>query len=244
MSKIKPIIKINNKSSLSSWVIEKFPENYEQMKYVEIFLGNGSVLLNKNKSIEEVANDKDIKLINIWRSLRDENKLLKSKLKKVKYSEKTFNLLKNKKEDKDYLKQSIIEICLRKMSKFGFKESYNILDRKKSHFLWKNMIEEISIISERVKDVYFLNKNPIEIINSFNDSNTLCFCCPPCINDESSMKVDDHIELGEKLNSYRGKSIVLTSNSPLYRRMFASWKPIKRKNLSGQITKDLIYINY
>lgn len=248
MSKIKPIIKTNNnKFSLSSWILEKFPENYEQMKYIEPFVGNGSILLNKNKSIEEVANDIDFKIINIWRSIRDEQKLLRSKLGKIRYCEKTFNEIKNKKEDKDYLKQSFIELSLRKMSKFGQKEIYDGLDRKKLNILWKNIMEDLPTVAERIKDVYFLNKNPIEVINSFNDSNTLCYYCPPPLpmekSDSDIMSINDHIEFGESLNSYRGKAIVCAANTPVYRRMFNSWKVIKKKNSAGTV-KDFIWINF
>ena len=55
-------------------ILENFPENYQNMKYIEPFIGNGSILLNKEKSIEEVSCDNDSNIINIWRSIRDENK--------------------------------------------------------------------------------------------------------------------------------------------------------------------------
>ena len=246
MSKIKPIIKINhNNLSISNWILEKFPENYEQMNYLEPFVGNGSILLNKEKSIEEVVSDVDLKIINIWRSIRDESKLIKSKLNKISYSEKNFNLIKNKKDEKDYLKQSVVELCLRKMSKSGLKEQYDQLDRKKINIIWKEMLETLPMISKRIQDVYFLNKNPVDIIKSFNSQNSFCFCCPPSLTNEKNnfMKVDDHIDMGDALNAYRGKALVYAENTPVYRRMFTSWKCIKRKMASGSI-KDCIWVNF
>lgn len=249
MSKIKPIIKINNNNlSVCNWIIEKFPENYDQMNYLEPFVGNGNILLNKNKSKEEVFNDLDIKIINIWKSIRDENKLLKNKLSKISYSEKNFNLIKNKKEEKDYVKQSIIELCLRKMSKSGQKEIYDQGERKKINLIWKEMIENISDIYERIKDAYFLNKDPLEVIKSFDSKDTFCFYNPPNINIDkinynNFIKIDKHIDLGDALNSYRGKVMIYAENTPVYRRMFSSWKNIKRKTASGP-SKDCIWINY
>ena len=71
MSKIKPLIKDNNKYLISSWIIEKFPENYKEMRYVEPYVGNGSVLLNKEKSIEEVVGDPSQEVINLWKVIKD-----------------------------------------------------------------------------------------------------------------------------------------------------------------------------
>jgi DNA adenine methylase len=245
MSKIKPIIKINNNNlSISNWIIEKFPENYKEINYLEPFVGNGSVLLNKEASLEEVVNDLDLKIINIWRSIRDESKLIKNKLSKINYSEKNFNLIKNKKDEKDYLKQSMIELCLKKMSKLGQKEHYDQLDRKKANSIWKEMLENIPIIAERVQNVYFLNKSPIEIIKSFDSQNTFCFCSPPSLNEKNGLlKTEDHIDLGDALNSYRGKVLIYAENTSIYRRMFNSWKSIKRKTASGP-TKDCIWVNF
>jgi DNA adenine methylase len=80
--KLKPIVKVNEtKNYLTSWIIEKFPENYRELKYIELFLGGSSVLLNKDPSIEEVGNESNIDVLRIWQSIRDEPKLFISKLK-------------------------------------------------------------------------------------------------------------------------------------------------------------------
>ena len=71
---IKPPIKTNHsKLSICSWIIEKFPAGYENMSYIEPFIGNGSVFLNKLKSKEEVASDLNKNIIYTWKAIRDEN---------------------------------------------------------------------------------------------------------------------------------------------------------------------------
>lgn len=230
--KIKPIIKTNNKFSIISWILEKFPTDYQQMRYVEPFVGNGSILLNKEKSIEEVVGDNDPNIINIWRVIRDECKLTKSRLSKIKYSEKSFNELKSINE-KDYSKQAVVELCLRRMSKSDNKESFDHLERKKSNENWKCLLESLDSVSERISNVYFLEKKSNEIISSFDSVNSLCFCSPP------SKETSEYIDICEQLKSYRGKVVFCAENLTLYRRMFSDWKAHKNKN-----KKHIIWCNF
>ena len=89
--KLKPIMKLNDsKSHLVPWILDKFPEGYRGMTYLEPFLGAGSVLLNKDPSVEEVANDIDAVMVDLWRAVRDEPKEFVSKTKRMEYKESTF----------------------------------------------------------------------------------------------------------------------------------------------------------
>ena len=242
---IKPIIKTNsNKSSICSWILDKFPENYEQMRYVEPFVGNGCVLLNKNKSIEEVASDLNKNIINVWKVIRDENKNLKSKFSKFKYNEKFFNFIKNKKTNEDYFKEALKEFTLRRMTRLGNKETFDPIDRKKSNKIWKETVEELKIVENRIKDVYFLEKNPLEIIKNFDNQNALCFCCPPQIteNKKTEMTTDDYVEMTDALLAFRGKVVFCASFCTFYKRIFTDWKIIKKKS-SGK-KQDCLWINF
>ena len=242
---IKPIIKTNlNNYSICSWILDKFPEDYEQMRYVEPFLGNGSVLLNKKKSIEEVTSDLNKNIISIWRIIRDENKSLKSKLSKFKYNEKFFESLKNKKTNEDYFKEGIKEFVLRRMTRLGNKETFDVLDRKKSNVIWKETEEELKVIENRIKDVYFLERSHLEVIKNFDNQNVLCFCCPPQIteNKKAEMTTDDYVGMTDALLSFRGKVVFCASYCSFYKRIFADWKIIKKKS-SGK-KQDCLWINF
>jgi len=230
--KIKPIIKSNNKLSIISWILEKFPQDYQQMRYVEPFVGNGSVLLNKDKSIEEVVGDEDLKVINMWRVIRDEFKLTKSRLSKIRYSEKVFNELKSTNE-KDYSKQAVLEICLRRMSKSDDKETFDHLERKKCNQNWKCLLENLDQISDRISNVYFLEKSSSEIISAFDSEKSFCFCSPP------SKETSNYVDICEQLKSCRGKVVFCAENLTLYRRMFSDWKCCKNKN-----KKHVIWCNF
>ena len=48
---------MGGKQALFPTIIKRFPTGYQNMMYVEVFGGGGSVLLNKERSVREVLND-------------------------------------------------------------------------------------------------------------------------------------------------------------------------------------------
>lgn len=241
---IKPPIRTSrSKSSVCSWIIEKFPLEYDKMMYIEPFVGNGSILLNKLKSVEEVCGDLNKNIIYVWKALRDENKSFRSKLIKLKYNEKFFEFIKNKKVEKDYFKEAFKEFILCKMSRLGLKETFDHLDRKKSNRLWKETSENIASIEDRIKDVYFLSKHPLEVVQKFDNQNAFCFCCPPPILEEKSeLTTDEYVNLSDLLLSFRGKVMLYGNNCSFYKRIFKDWKMIKVKSTTKK--SDCLWINF
>ena len=62
------------------------------MMYVEVFGGGGSVLLNKERSVREVLNDKNGNLINLYRVVREHPEELKERLLYVMHNREDFTL--------------------------------------------------------------------------------------------------------------------------------------------------------
>lgn len=233
--KLKPIVKVNeSKNYLTSWVIEKFPENYRELKYVELFLGGSSVLLNKDPSVEEVGNELDINVLRIWQSIRDEPKLFTSKLKKIECKEQTFIRYQNKKET-DYLNLAIIEFVLRQMSKAGLKKNYMPKKTKKKESCWQELLDSSDQINQRIKNVFLINKNPVEVAWAFGAPNSLIYCDVP-----SNLDEDNHIKLSESLIGSKGKVILIAHNSAMYKRLYSNWN---RKSIPGK-PKESAWFNF
>ena len=62
------------------------------MIYVEVFGGGGSVLLNKERSVREVLNDKNGNLINLYRVVREHPEELKERLLYVMHNREDFKI--------------------------------------------------------------------------------------------------------------------------------------------------------
>jgi DNA adenine methylase len=235
--KIKPLVKVN-KFYLTSWIIEHFPKDYEEMSYVEPFIGGGSVFLNKNTSKEETINDDDFQTIQLWRVLRDEGKSFLSKLKKIDCNEKTFKSYQNK-ITKNYFDESLKEFILMKMSQNEQKKKYLANNSKK----WKETLLNLEEIIKKLKNTNIFNKNPIEIIKYFNSENSFIYCNPPILDilakKSEKMSTDQHIELSVTLNSCQGKVMISGQYNSLYKKLYSDWKLCKNKR-----KKECIWINF
>lgn len=56
---------------IAKWIVEHFPEGYQQMLYLEPFFGSGAVFFTKERSKIETINDLDENVTNLFRCARD-----------------------------------------------------------------------------------------------------------------------------------------------------------------------------
>lgn len=239
--KLKPVIKVNNgRSASAQWIVERFPENYREMTYVEPFLGDGSVFLSKEPSVEEVINDLDSSLISVWRALRDEPELLVSKLRRMKYSETTFKRHLASKKHVDYMSEAVSEFVLRQMSKSGCKKSFvSRSDDTDCRDCWRGIFELMESVGERIESTHILCEDALQILRTFSNEKTLTYCDPPEV-DETSMNSGKHAELGDILKDFRGKVVVAGPNSSLYKRIYEGWN---RKGFPGN-PRESLWMNF
>ena len=71
---------IGGKQALCRAIINRFPADFRQRTYVEVFGGGASVLLNKERSAKEVYNDFNSNLVNLFRVVREHPKELQARL--------------------------------------------------------------------------------------------------------------------------------------------------------------------
>lgn len=265
MTKLRPPFKIHGgKYYLSSWVIDKFPKDYTQFDFIVPFVGAGSVLLNKTKSsVSEAVNDLDLGIVQIFRALRDEPKTFIGRIKRTKYCEDTFNRA-MKKKPKDYMDHAIKDFILRRMSRGGLKKSFAWSNRKRGGQpgdvnAWETIVAQLPFVADRIKDVHIFNEKALNVIKAFDSEGSLIYADPPYLPDtrvsknsyEYEMTTDDHIDLANVLNKFKGKVIISGYSSQLYRRLYEGWKCYKKKivNHASQKKKkpmktECLWINY
>jgi DNA adenine methylase len=237
--KIRPPFKIpRGKFYLTNWIIDHFPDNYEELTYIEPYAGSASVLLNKNPGPSEALNDLDLGIVQIFRALRDEPRTFIGRLKRIKYCENTFLRMSDEpKKYKDYMEQAVKELVRRRMSYGGSKQAFSSLEEN----AWNLMLEELPQTAERLSKVNIFNKPAITTLRAYDGLEFLCYCDPP---DESSeeMTIDDHIELAEVLQQYRGKALISGTSTKLYRRLYEGWR-CTRKTHPNRKT-ECLWMNY
>jgi DNA adenine methylase len=234
------------KRYLKDFILNNFPKNADQYDYIEPFAGAASVFLNKSRSIgKEIINDLDKGVIAIFKCLRDEPEAFIKKLKNTTYSERVFNReFKKLKENKfeDELERAITDLIVRRMSRGGMKVAFAWSERERGGKpgdvnAWETIIDVLPEISKRLQNVFIFNKPAVQVIKAFNYENALIYCDPPYVPEtrvsksiyEVEMTTDDHIELANALNNFKGKVVLSGYPSTLYKRLYKDWKCVKKK---------------
>jgi DNA adenine methylase len=235
---LRPVVKASStRQKVADWIVEKFPDGYRTMDYLEPFLGDGSVLLAKDESAEEVVSDSDASLVSVWRALRDEHSLFSARVKRIDHSKSTFDRY-QKMGGGDYMGEAVREFVLRHMSKSALKKTYIPRSEKvKCRDCWCDLFERIPLVNSRISRVFVLNKGAIEMMKAFNHEGCLAFCDPPAMEPGTS---DFHAEFGDLARDFRGKAVVCARNSAMYKRLFSSWN---RKGIPGS-SNESIWVNF
>src|SRR5688572_21053851 len=115
-----------------NWIMSEFPQNYEQLIYLEPYVGGGSVFLNKKTSIEEYINDKDYDTYCLWTEAQTGG--LYRNVFDIPYDRQLFNTYKNSIGGITSLlapNVAVSEFVLRNMSRSGMKKHFSWSDRER-----------------------------------------------------------------------------------------------------------------
>mgnify|MGYP003337288209 FL=1 len=251
MKALRPFFKLSdNKWPLRDWLLSNFPDDYENMTYVEPFGGSVNLIFCKNRSKFEVINDQNKELINIYRAMRDEPSELIKKIISHKFTVEDFEKAESRKVFDDYLDEAANNIYLRKTSKNGLKNKFQ---KPANPTNWKSNIKTITSYSKIMKNIYILNKNALEVIDTFNSEDSFIYCDPPYLHENKVSKImyngemtpETHMELFRLLNEFKGKVILSGCLSPLYKRIYKNWNMAKKRIDSGKTkVTEIIWKNF
>ena len=237
-NKLKPIIKANSYSiNHVNWIIEEFPQSYQDMVYLDLFCDNLSVYVKKDKSKIEIINDTDIGIIQVYRAIKDEYKHFVKKINAVKCNIETFDkFLENANENfDDYLDKAVNEFVLRKFSKLETKESF--INKK---IKWNQILNELTILRSRLQETFITNKEALEIIHKFNNKETFIYCNLPI-----NLREQHYNKMFNQLNNSSSKILITCKDQKLAKKLFSTWN-CKRKMFSKGSSKKLecLWKNY
>lgn len=265
--KTRPIVKCHGgKFYLCDWIISHFPSNAKDYTYIEPFVGGGSVFFNKPRVGVSVLNDLDSHLVNIYSCLKSEDIFL-DKLRKVSYNKQTFEqALLTDTKNLDKIELAINEYILRRMSRGGLKKSFAWSTRLRGGLpgdvnAWNTAITQLPILRKKLVDNHALIRNDtaLSLLMRLDHKKCFVYCDPPYLHEtrvskkaySKEMKEDDHIELADILNTYKGKVLLSGYHSPLYDKLYKNWRCIEKQivNHSSQqkkkpIKTEVLWANY
>jgi DNA adenine methylase len=215
-----PFARIGGKSLLKKRIVDKyFPKDYEQLIYVEPFIGAGSVYFYKEPSTKEIINDLDKNIVMLLKGFKkyDGNRI--SKDLNGFYTKEDFEKIKNTTPTDPY-KKFIRLLFLIKHSFFGQMTSYSKPRSKKGI-----QSDYGNKFNERMKKTTILNKNFKEIISKYDSPETFFYLDPPYENSEGLYTHDELPikDVYECLKNIKGRFLISYNDSKDAKKIFKGY---------------------
>jgi DNA adenine methylase len=206
---------MGGKYKLKTKIVPLFIKGYENMTYVEPFVGGGSIFFKKEESVKEIINDIDKNLIDIYKGFKKYNFERIKKDVDGNYDKEDFENIKNSKPTTDYGKF----IRLFKLFRLSF---YSQLKA----FGSKTKINLVVNYSERLKNTIILNESYEKVIKKFDSPDTFIYLDPPYEgSNEQHYKHSfiDYEKLKDILDNLKGKFLMSLNDSPYIRKLFSKY---------------------
>ena len=243
---------IGGKKLLRERIVSMFPTNYE--KYVEVFGGAGWVLFHKKEEKEEIYNDMNSNLINLFKIVKYHPDAFIKELEFYLNSRQLFNEIKediNLKSLTDIQKATRFFVLIK--NSYGSKMGTFSADKKDMI----KAIDYIKEISQRLNKVIIENLDFEKILNKYDKESTLFYLDPPYFKAENYYKdiafnEQDHLRLKEALSSIKGKWILSYNDCDYIRDLYKDYNiqeierqnNLKAKYENNPRYKELIIKNY
>lgn len=241
-----PFGRTGGKSRLAEQIIRMFPDTKDYNTFVEPFVGAGNIFfrIEKDNQIREIINDKDPRVIRIFKALKKDPISFNDKIKRDFISKEYFESIKGSIKPED-------DIILLKNSYRGDAKRY--VDSHKGTATHNKVIQDYTKnFGERLADTIILNTDYKKVLQEYDSPKTLFYLDPPY---ESLTKNDytNYVEPSGVFDSVKGlKGFVAISynDSENIRSLFKNWyiKELETKyetvNDSPNKVVELFITNY
>jgi len=248
-----------------NWLLPLLPTAHH---YCEPFGGSAAVLLNREPSPVETYNDLDGEVVNFFRVLRDKTDELIKAIALTPFSREEFRLAVQASPDnlsdlerarRFFVRARQVRTGLAQTASLGRWANCKRTSRagmSGAVSRWLGSVEGQPEIAERLLRVQIENRPAIEVINLYDDVDTLFYCDPPYPHESRGdakayrfeMTEDEHRELARVLRSVRGKVAVSGYRCPLMDELYAGWRcveaPTKNCHSVKKPRREALWMNY
>lgn len=239
----RPVLRYHGgKWKLAPWIIGHFPSHHA---YVEPYGGGASVLLRKPVSVQEVYNDLDGEIVNLFKVLRDPHKAarLKEMVELTPFARVEYDLSHRPADDPiEQARRTLV----RAFMGFG---SASVTQQYRSGFRskragsslpsseWSRYPASIVTFVRRLQGVTVECSEALSVLQRYDTPRTLFYVDPPYLPETRTshgasyrheMSVEDHEQLAHVLQGLLGMVVLSGYDSPLYCGLYHSWKRIYR----------------
>jgi DNA adenine methylase len=247
------------------WLLGLLPACHH---YCEPFGGSAAVLLNREPSPLETYNDIDGEVVNFFKVLRDDGEALVEALRLTPFSREEFfravsepdgEISSIERARRFFVRARQVRTGLAQTASLG--RWANCRNTSRSGMAgavsrWWNSVEGLADIAQRLLRVQMENRAATEVIELYDDNDTLFYCDPPypheCRQDSKAygyeMSDEEHVGLAELLGAIKGKAAVSGYRCRLMDKLYAGWTrveaPTKNCHSSKKPRTEALWMNY
>jgi DNA adenine methylase len=260
---VKTVVKYPGaKNRIADKIIALFPDDYQDMTYLEPFFGSGAVFFRKAPSAVETVNDLDGDVYNLFLQIRNAGGELARLIEHTPWSRREY--------EESYIKtEDDLENARRFLVRFWF----SIGTKNGAHTGWRHNIKRnnfniadygklpdvIREASRRLKPkpgnvVQIENRDALELIEKYNRENVLMYLDPPYVFCSRKNKTiyrremadGDHVRLCKLINQSRAKIILSGYANELYETHLEGFtkRQFKSTDEAGNTRTEVLWINF
>lgn len=253
------------KFSHLSWLLPLLPKCHH---YCEPFGGSAAVLLNREPSSVETYNDIDGEVVNFFKVLRDKKEELIEKIALTPFSrEEFFYAVTPSKDELSDLERARRFFIRARQSRTGLAQTAslgrwaNCKNTSRAGMSgvvsrWLGSVKMLPEIAERLLRVQIENRPALEVIELYDESDTLFYCDPPYPQEsrgdakayEFEMSDEKHQMLADLLNLVKGKAAISGYRCDLMDSLYKGWNRFdaspKACHSIKKLRQEALWANY
>jgi DNA adenine methylase len=253
------------KFSHLDWLLPLLPDCHH---YCEPFGGSAAVLLNRDPAPVETYNDLDGEVVNFFRVLRERKDELIQAIGLTPFSREEFciacewpkaRISNLERARRFYVRARQVRTGLAQRASLGRWANCKNTSRAGMSGVvsrWLGGVEHLPEIAERLLRVQIENRPALEVIELYDDRNTLFYCDPPYAHDTRGdnnaygfeMSDAAHRELAARLRTAKGRVAVSGYRCDLYDELYRGWRRIDAPSKTCHSVKgarqEVVWVNY
>jgi DNA adenine methylase len=232
------------KYSHLSWLLPLLPPAHH---YCEPFGGSAAVLLNREPSMVETYNDIDGDVVTFFRVLRDQKEALVEAIGLTPFSREEFSIAVSggsegfsdlERARRFFVRARQVRTGLAQTASLGRWANCKGTSRSGMSGVvsrWLGSVEGLPEIAERLLRVQIENRPATDVIELYDDEDTLFYCDPPYVHESRSdtkaygfeMSDMEHRRLSSALKGVRGKAAVSGYRCDLMDDLYREWRCVE-----------------
>lgn len=215
----------------AKWIISHFPKH---KVYCEPFFGSGGIFFNKEPAYIETINDINGDIVNLFRVCRESPQELATAINLTPFARDEFcDCYESVSLPVERARRTIVRYHQSFGTSNSSKKSWRNVQQAggpRCATMWNCLPQIIIDCCERLKEAQIENIDAVELINRYNDKDTLIYCDPPYIQDLRKKNLyncefsdDKHMELLTALKQNNSKIVLSGYDSVMYNAMLTGW---------------------